>query len=129
MQAPALTTTLNRASPWSLLVSSSLENTASGSIYLDDGESLVPNATLWVTLTLSQNTLSATARGSFVDNSRLSNVTVLGVQQPVSAVSFKGAPVAASEWVYDGTSKVLAVTGLFNACETAWGTDWELKWT
>lgn len=46
MQQPSMTTAAARKTPWSLLVALSLEGTASGSLYLDDGESLIPADTL-----------------------------------------------------------------------------------
>ena len=48
MQEPGLTTADVRASPWSLLVALDGKGEASGGLYLDDGESLVPEATMWV---------------------------------------------------------------------------------
>jgi alpha-glucosidase len=47
-QEAGLTTKECRSSPWGLIAASSLEGTASGQLYVDDGESLTPNATLWV---------------------------------------------------------------------------------
>ena len=47
-QPMAMTTRDARKLPWSMLVALSLENAASGSLYLDDGESLVPQSTLYV---------------------------------------------------------------------------------
>jgi alpha-glucosidase len=48
IQEPALTTAASRRNPWGLLVALSSDGAASGSLYVDDGESLQPNATLWV---------------------------------------------------------------------------------
>jgi alpha-glucosidase len=48
IQEPALTTAASRRNPWGLLVGLSSEGAASGILYVDDGESLQPNATLWV---------------------------------------------------------------------------------
>jgi alpha-glucosidase len=45
LQAPQMTTTATRKSPFSLLISLDDCDEASGSLYLDDGESLVPAAT------------------------------------------------------------------------------------
>lgn len=128
MQEPALTTAAGRASPWSLLIASSLEGTATGSLYLDDGESLVPNATLWVDFSLTEKALHAVGRGAFVDENSLADVTVLGVQDEVNNVKFNGVDLQTG-WSYDGESKVLRVTGLQEACEgSAWRSDWVLEW-
>lgn len=48
MQEPGMTTTACRRNPWGLLVALDGEGAASGELYLDDGESLSPNATTWV---------------------------------------------------------------------------------
>jgi len=45
LQAPGNTTATTKASPYSLLVALDEQDQATGSLYLDDGESLVPNAT------------------------------------------------------------------------------------
>lgn len=47
-QEPALVTRDARKNPWGLIAALSLEGSAAGSLYVDDGESLVPNATLYV---------------------------------------------------------------------------------
>ena len=46
MQQPAMTTSAARMTPWSILVALNEEGAASGSLYLDDGESISPPATL-----------------------------------------------------------------------------------
>lgn len=48
LQEPALTTRASRENPWGLIVALDLTGAAEGKLYLDDGESLVPNATTWV---------------------------------------------------------------------------------
>lgn len=47
-QSPAMSTREARRTPWSVLVALNLEGSAQGSLYLDDGESINPNATLYV---------------------------------------------------------------------------------
>lgn len=47
-QEPALTTRDSRKNPWGVIAALSLEGSASGVLYVDDGESLVQNSTLYV---------------------------------------------------------------------------------
>lgn len=53
LQGFALTTREARTQPWALITALSLNGTANGSLYVDDGESLVPNATLFVEVSCS----------------------------------------------------------------------------
>lgn len=48
LQQPQYTTSETRDTPYSLLVALDEDLTAAGSVYLDDGVSLMPNATRWV---------------------------------------------------------------------------------
>jgi alpha-glucosidase len=48
VQEARMTTAQSRASPWGLIVALDSCGNASGSLYLDDGESVVPDATMWV---------------------------------------------------------------------------------
>lgn len=61
LQAPGNTTTTTRGNPYSLLVAPDVDGYASGSLYLDDGYSLEPNATKLVQVWhISHSSLSAT---------------------------------------------------------------------
>jgi alpha-glucosidase len=132
MQQPALTTRDVRNSPWSLLVALGREGTAAGSLYVDDGESIEPNATLTVDFTATNaSTLFASVRGSFHDANALANVTVLGVaSRPAGNVTLNGRSVASDAVAYNEKSKVLVVNGLADLTKEsgAWGEDWVLKW-
>ncbi len=48
IQEPGMTTKESRANPWGLIAATDLEGSATGMLYLDDGESLVQNSTLFV---------------------------------------------------------------------------------
>ncbi|KAK9470692.1 glycoside hydrolase [Dipodascopsis tothii] len=130
LHEPALTTTKVRNSPWSLIAALSAEGTASGEVYVDDGESLIPESTLFVDFVATNGTLSATTRGEFKDYNPLANVTVLGVSSaPVGNVTFNGATVPSADVAYNGTAKTLTVTGLNDfTCGGAWTADWSLSW-
>ena len=48
IQEPGMTTKASRSNPWGIIAATNLEGSAKGQLYVDDGESLTPNATLWV---------------------------------------------------------------------------------
>jgi alpha-glucosidase len=132
MQQPALTTDAARKTGWSILIAPGVDGTASGSVYLDDGESITPNATKTVNLAASLSngriSLNVTVDGSYTGlDTPLANVTVLGVtQQPRDGqVSVNGRQVAKSMW--NSTSESLFVGDLQNTLGgKAWGTGWEM---
>jgi len=127
IQEPALTTRDARQNPWGLLAALSPEGTASGSLYIDDGESLVQNATLYVDFTASANALYASARGAYADSNPLANVTVMGVERAPKTVTLNGVAVPTTN--YNSSSQVLSVTGLSTATHGgAWSSDWVLRW-
>jgi len=127
-QEALYTTTESRNSPWSLLCALSADGTATGQIYIDDGESIVPPATLLVDLTASNGSLYASARGTYEDTNALANVTVMGVRSEPSAVSLNGRRVSQGV-AYNGTSQVLSVKGLQSVTDGgAWASDWLLSW-
>ena len=130
VQEPALTTRDSRKNPWGLLVALSPEGTASGSLYIDDGESVVQNATLYVEFTVAGKALYASPRGAYVDRNPLANVTVMGVTTaPAGTVALNGVAVVAEALKYNSSSQVLSVTGLNDVTKAgAWSGDWVLRW-
>jgi len=127
-QEALYTTSESRNSSWSLLCALSADGSATGQIYIDDGESIVPSATLLVDLTASNGSLYASARGTYNDTNSLANVTVMGVQSQPSSVTLNGQAVT-NGVAYNSTSKVLSIKGLQNSTsEGAWAQDWILSW-
>lgn len=125
-QEALYTTSESRNSSWSLLCALNADGAANGQIYVDDGESIVPPATLLVDLTASNGSLYASSRGLYEDTNSLANVTVMGVQSQPSSVTLNGQTVSFS---YNGTSKVLGLKGLQSATSSgAWAQDWTLSW-
>ncbi|KAK8075651.1 alpha-glucosidase [Apiospora hydei] len=128
LQEPGLTTAAVRASPWSLLVGLDGEGAATGGLYLDDGESLVPNATTWVDFSATATSLKASPSGNFTDPNALANVTIMGLQQPVTTVELNGTDIG-QVWTFDESLNVLRVTGLNNlTAKGAWNQEWTLSW-
>lgn len=127
-QEALYTTTECRNSPWSLLVALNGAGEATGSLYRDDGVSVVQESTLEVDFTASDNSLYASARGLFKDTNALANVTVMGVSSKPSSVTLNGEKIS-SGVNYDSSSKVLSIKGLQSATsEGAWAADWALSW-
>lgn len=129
MQEPALTTRDARRTPWSLLAALSSNGTASGQLYLDDGESLRPDDTLEVIFKATDSSLRATAHGTWKEKNALANVTLLGVAKEPSTVTLNDRPIPDSSVQYNATSQILTVGGLQKyTAEGAWEQDWVLEW-
>ncbi|KAF2091303.1 glycoside hydrolase family 31 protein [Saccharata proteae CBS 121410] len=127
MQEPGLTTRDTRQSRWSLLVALDGTGAASGSLYLDDGESVVPEETLDVSFTATEGKLWASATGLFEDTNSLANVTVMGLEKEPAEVMFNGAEVKGFD--FNSSSGCLKVLGLENmTAGGAWSRDWVLSW-
>lgn len=123
-QEALYTTSECRNSSYSLLVALDANGAATGQLYIDDGESLVPNATLFVDLTASEGSLYASARGLYEDTNALANVTIMGVTSEPNSVTLNGEDV--SNVAYDSDSQVLKLTELTST--PAWAADCVLSW-
>lgn len=134
MQQHALTTRDARRTGWSVLVALGVEGTASGMVYLDDGESLVQESTKVVGLAASANAgngsfeLVVSVEGAYAGlDTPLGNVTVLGwdgagaSKKEAFTVQIDGMQTGSA--VYDQTSGSLFVGGLEGAAlrGSAWG--------
>jgi alpha-glucosidase len=128
MQEPRYTTAESRNSSWALLVALGSEGTASGSLYVDDGESIAPNATLFVEFSATNGTLYASAIGTYPDKNPLANITILGVSTAPGTVTLNGKTLSKGT-AFNETSGSLSVTGLDSVTsEGAWKNDWALSW-
>jgi alpha-glucosidase len=129
MQEPGYTTEASRKNPWALLVALSQEGTAAGSLYVDDGESLAPNATLNVDFAVASNTLYVSSWGMYVDSNPLANITILGVASQPKNVTLNGQDVTSCA-SYSSSSQVVSLTGLNSLTSGgAWSSDWTLEWS
>jgi len=128
-QEPALTTATSRKNPWGLLAALDKSGHATGLLYVDDGESLRPNSTLFVQFSASASSLRSFPRGTYTDSNPLANITIMGVQSAPSVVLFNGDNIT-SGWEYNTSSNVLAITGLNKeTCDGAWSQSWTLEWS
>ncbi|EXJ87313.1 alpha-glucosidase [Capronia epimyces CBS 606.96] len=126
-QQMALTTRAARNTSWSLIVAPGVDGRASGSLYLDDGESLAPNATKLVTFSAAMGSLNVTVSGNYTGQDLpLANLTILGVPQPPPSniVRINGQTVANS--TYNTASKTLFISGLEHVLG---GKVWSANWT
>ncbi|KAI1635011.1 glycoside hydrolase family 31 protein [Biscogniauxia mediterranea] len=89
LQEPGYTTTATRNNPFSLLATLDDNEYAEGTVYLDDGVSLEPNATKIVSFTYSNGTLQATASGTYHASAPLANITIAGLQAQPQGVQFR----------------------------------------
>lgn len=126
LQQPALTTKESRQSPWDVLVALDVDGKAQGDLYLDDGVSVAPNATLTVHLKVEDKKLEASmAQGGWVDGNELHSITLWGVDH-AGPVKFNGKEVTHHNVVLDKEKSTLVVTGLD---VEAWaGSSWSLEW-
>ncbi|KAI2622431.1 glycoside hydrolase family 31 protein [Hypoxylon sp. NC1633] len=129
-QEPGLTTAAVRASSWSLLVALGRNGLARGRLYLDDGESLVPNATTWVYFTVQDSSLKATPLGNYTDSNSLDSVIIMGIQSPISRIKLNEKVVHANAWNLEGSSNVLKISSLDTLMTgSAWSEEWTLRWS
>jgi alpha-glucosidase len=127
-QEPGYTTTESRKNPWGLIVALSDCGKASGSLYVDDGESVEPSETLEVSFAAMDGQLKAAVKGSFKDTNALGNVTVFGVAS-VGQVKLNGQTVDAAKVKYDSATSVLKLLSLNDLTSGgAWQGDWTLSW-
>ncbi|USP79208.1 glycoside hydrolase family 31 protein [Curvularia clavata] len=128
IQEPGYTTTESRQNPWGLIVALSSEGTASGHLYIDDGESIEPESCLDVTFAAKNKKLEVKVEGEFKDTNALANVTVLGAPA-AQCIKLNGEEIDASKIDYNATSSVLKLTGLDDLTSSgAWKGSWTLSW-
>lgn len=128
-QEPGYTTTESRQNPWGLIVALSSDGQASGSLYVDDGESLEPSSSLDITFAAQSGQLKADVQGEFKDTNALGNVTILGVTSCGTQVKLNGEAIDAAKVDYNQASSVLKLSGLNDLTNGgAWQGSWTLSW-
>lgn len=116
-----------RNSSWDVLVALHKTSSAKGDLYLDDGISVQPNATLTAQFVVQNRTMSTTiSHGGWVDGNSLRNVTIWGVDRVDSVVKSNGGNTSRANVHFDRNKHTLVVTG---RNVSAWaGTRWTLEW-
>jgi len=90
-------------------------------------ESLNPNATLTVDLSVADGTLYATHKGTYVDMNPLANVTVMGVES-ISSVKYNGHTILGGA-AYQQSANLLRIQGLERDTSTGvWSNFSTLSW-
>ena len=135
MQQPAMTTGDARKTGWSILAALGKDRSASGSLYLDDGESVTPHTTKTVGLDATfyqeRGTVNVYVSGEYTGlDTPLANVTILGVTQAPAngSVNIDNQQVAKSVW--DETSQSLFVGELQDVLGgKVWSDSWAITFT
>lgn len=128
-QEPGYTTTDSRKNPWGLIVALAQDGSASGSLYVDDGESIEPEATLEISFAVCSGQLKVDIEGDFKDSNALGNVTILGVSAVPAQVKLNGESIDASKVTYNQTASTLKLSGLNDVTSGgAWQGSWTLSW-
>ncbi|PVH95481.1 glycoside hydrolase family 31 protein [Periconia macrospinosa] len=92
-QEPGNTTGETRRGKWGVVIVLNEEMEADGEIYLDDGVSLEQEKTKIIQFTFSNQTLTTSITGSYVDTNPLSNVTIAGWRgRPISRAVIANSP-------------------------------------
>lgn len=106
----AMTTTELRKQDFEFVVAPDTKGSASGSLYIDDGESIVQNQITEVTMTFKSKLLLVSGSFKRVTGVKVARVRFLGVAAAPKTVSVNDVPVKGSQVSYNSETKVLDVT-------------------
>lgn len=140
VQKAGNTTSTSRTHPWSLIIALDQNGEASGDLYLDDGVSLVQQATKSVKVsgdsiviqgkrtdinqfTFSNNTFTAQVTGNYKDTNPLANITIAGYTSNAS-IDTSGSSCDTSQANFAVHNGTLYITNLQSATPNgAWSQD------
>ncbi|KAF2758763.1 hypothetical protein EJ05DRAFT_492880 [Pseudovirgaria hyperparasitica] len=136
LQEPGYTTAESRKNPFSLLIALDKTGHAEGSLYLDDGESILPTPSLEVGFNVGNMALYVRAEGDFAgDANPISNITIYGVEEwqgraVIIAGDKEGDMVSVAEKTsFEREMGVLRVGGLEGYSQDgAWSESWVFMW-
>ncbi|KAG5654020.1 hypothetical protein H0H81_008330 [Sphagnurus paluster] len=106
----AMTTTELRKRDFEFIVAPGTDGTASGSLYIDDGESIKQTSTTSLKLVFRNGRLSVQGVFGYQSNVKTSRVRFLGVATLPNNVQVNGKAVAKGAYAYDRSKQVLDVT-------------------
>ncbi|KAG8533509.1 uncharacterized protein KY384_002295 [Bacidia gigantensis] len=103
----AMTTTALRKKDFSILIAPGSDGTASGTLYLDDGESLQQAATSDITFTFGNGKFSMAGKFGYAAGVNVVEVVVLGQKTKPYSVICDGMPLAPDAVAYNETTQVV----------------------
>lgn len=106
----AMTTTELRKKDFEFVVATGNNGTASGSLYIDDGESIEQSRTTTVNMSFKGGRLDVNGKFGFPTGVNVARARFLNVQKVPKEVKVNGGRVNSSRFKYDATNKVLDVT-------------------
>ncbi|KPM37284.1 Alpha-glucosidase [Neonectria ditissima] len=89
LQKPGNTTAATRRNAFSLLITLDDNQYAEGNVYLDDGVSLEPEATMIVSYTFNKGVLRAETNGTYQVSTPLDKITIAGLRKEPKGVEFR----------------------------------------
>ncbi|KAK9241386.1 glycosyl hydrolases family 31-domain-containing protein [Lipomyces kononenkoae] len=124
-QKPAYTTTESRKNEWGLTVALDKAGSAKGTLYVDDGESLVVKESLVVDFVATHGSLYTFPRGTYTVCQPLGSITVLGVESKPSVVALGETKISNFTYI-NNTLSVQNLESLTNA--GAWSAPLVFSW-
>ncbi|KIM49885.1 glycoside hydrolase family 31 protein [Hebeloma cylindrosporum] len=106
----AMTTKALRKNDFEFIVAPNNDGEASGSLYIDDGESVVQTASTRVKMSFKNRKLDVSGNFGFATGVNVSRVRFLGINSPPKEVVVDGKAMGASQVSYDAANKVLDVS-------------------
>lgn len=108
-QNSTMLTTELRKQDYQFVVAPGTNGEASGSLYVDDGESITPSSMTEATMSFMSGKLTVSGKFGYKTGVKVGSVRFLGVQTQPKSVSIEGKKAGTNTWAYDASSKILDV--------------------